>query len=56
LKIRVRNTEYYEWEVPDEIIEEYNKGITEQELIDNYFSPDDLSVADIGDPYYEHYE
>ena len=52
MKILVENTESYEWEIPDELIQlAKEKGF--QEIIDKYFDPDNISVEEASDPYYE---
>lgn len=52
MKILVENTESYEWEIPDELIPLVKeKGF--QALIDEHFDPDNISVAEASDPYYE---
>lgn len=52
MKILVENREFYEWEIPDELIQlAKEKGF--QEIIDKYFDPDNISVEEASDPYYE---
>lgn len=54
MKLLVKNIEYFEWEVPDELVDLMNKdSLSYQDLIDEYFSPDDIAVAEGADPYYE---
>ena len=53
--IRVRNVQYFDWEVPEELIavgDEVTREIFQQ-LIDEHFDPTDLSVAKSSDDYYE---
>ena len=55
MKVRIVNVEYYEWEIPEELVS-ISKTATARELqnlIDEYFCPDDLSSAQEGDTYYE---
>lgn len=54
MKLMIKNIEYFEWEVPDEIVNDKEKNDkTEQDLIDEFFQPDDISVDQTGDTYYE---
>jgi len=46
----VRNVQYFEWEVPNDLLE---LTISHQGLIDEYFNPDDPSVDHVSDDYYE---
>lgn len=50
MKIYIKNVEYFEWEVPDELID---LNLDTQDMIDRYFTDDDISVAKISDDYYE---
>ena len=53
--IRVRNVKYFDWEVPQELVP-YAKNMPHeiiQQLIDEHFDPDNLSVDQSGDDYYE---
>ena len=52
MKLLIKNVEYFEWEVPDEITKNI-KIIDQQDLVDEYFDPQNLSVYERGDPYYE---
>ena len=52
--IRVKNVQYFDWEVPEELLS--SKDIPHdiiQQLVDEHFNPDDLSVSQSGDDYYE---
>ena len=53
--IRVRNVKYFDWEVPEELIQSAKNMPHEiiQQLIDEHFDPDNLSVDQSGDDYYE---
>ncbi len=46
----IKNTEYFEWEVPDELAD---LTISNQGLVDEYFNPDDISVDKVSADYYE---
>lgn len=53
-KIQVRNKQYFEWELTDELIQhQIDNNLSDQEMIDEFFNPDDLTVAIVGDEYYE---
>ena len=52
MKILVENREFYEWEIPDELIQ-LAKEKWFQEIIDKYFDPDNISVEEASDQYYE---
>ena len=53
--IRVRNVKYFDWEVPPELVLSAKNMPHEiiQQLIDEHFDPDNLSVDQSGDDYYE---
>ena len=55
--LRVKRIEYFEWALSDELIDLLEKdrdnATSHQNLVDDFFSPDDLSVAELSDPYYE---
>ena len=52
--IQVRNIQYFEWELTDELIQyQIDNNLSDQEMIDEFFNPDDLTVAEVGDEYYE---
>lgn len=52
--IRVRNIQYFEWELTDELIQyQIDNNLSVQDMIDEFFNPDDLTVAIVGDEYYE---
>lgn len=52
--IRVRNVKYFDWEVPQELVTSDNlPHETIQQLIDEHFDLDNLSVEQSGDDYYE---
>ena len=53
--IRVKNIQYFDWEVPEELIPSAKNMPHEiiQQLIDEHFDPTDLSVAQSGYDYYE---
>ena len=52
--IRVKNIQYFDWEIPEELSatpDMPNEII--QQLIDEHFDQDNLSVDQSGDDYYE---
>lgn len=52
--IQVRNRQYFEWELTDELIQyQIDINLSDQEMIDDFFNPGDLTVAEVGDKYYE---
>ena len=52
--IQVRNKQYFEWELTDELIQyQIDNNLSDQDMIDDFFDPDDLTVATVGDEYYE---
>ena len=52
--IRVRNIKYFNWEVPQELVTSDNLSHEIiQQLIDEHFDLDNLSVEQSGDDYYE---
>ena len=55
--LQVKNVEYYEWKLSDELIgllkKDINNATPYQNLIDEFFNPDDMSVTEYYDPYYE---
>lgn len=52
--IQVRNRQYFEWELTDELIQyQIDINLSDQEMIDDFFNPGDLTVAEVGDRYYE---
>lgn len=52
--IRVRNVKYFDWEVPQELVTSDNlPHEIIQQLIDEHFDLDNLSVEQSGDDYYE---
>lgn len=61
MKVIVKNIEYFEWEIPEELIEEKQKNNCDgkismdqiQDLIDNHFDTENLSVAKISENYYQ---
>ena len=50
MTLRIKNIQYFEWEVPDELAD---ITCSHQQLIDEYFNPDDISVDQVSDDYYE---
>ena len=54
MTLMIRNIEYFKWEVPDEIVALLSKNKSEQNLIDEFFNPDDISVDQISDNCYEY--
>ena len=52
--IRVRNVKYFDWEVPQELVTSDNlPHEIIQQLIDEHFDPEHISVALASDEYYE---
>ena len=52
--IRVKNIQYFDWEVPEELVASDNlPHELIQQLIDEHFDPDNLSVDQSSDDYYE---
>ena len=55
--LRVKRIEYFEWALSDELIDLLEKdrdnATPHQNLVDDFFNPDDLSVSEFSDPYYE---
>ena len=52
--IRVRNVKYFNWEVPQELVTSDNLSHEIiQQLIDEHFDLDNLSVEQSSDDYYE---
>jgi len=54
--IQVKNTQYFEWEVPTKLIKQLDttEPTKVQQLIDEHFNPDnDVTVEQISDDYYE---
>ena len=53
--VRVKNIQYFDWEVPEELIPSAKNMPHEiiQQLIDEHFDTDNLSVDQSSDDYYE---
>ena len=52
--IQVRSRQYFEWELTDGLIQyQIDNNLSDQDMIDEFFNPDDLTVTEIGDEYYE---
>ena len=52
--VRIKNIQYFDWEIPEEL--SANPDMTHeiiQQLVDEHFDPDHLSVDQSGDDYYE---
>ena len=47
--------EAFEWNVPDELLQQYDPDDSDslQQLIDEYFDPNDINVATATNTYYE---
>lgn len=57
MTIKVKNVEYWEWNVPEELVQlALDSNLSPQDLVDEYFNTTDLSVAEDGDVYYKAYE
>ena len=52
--IRVKNVQYFDWEVPEELCatKDMPHAILQQ-LVDEHFDPEHISVALASDEYYE---
>lgn len=54
MTIRVKNIQYFDWEVPEELNASENMPHDiVQQLVDEHFDPDNLSVEQVSDDYYE---
>jgi len=54
MTLQIKNTQYFEWKVPDGLLSKSNYTEDDlQQLIDEYFIPDDILVGQISDDYYE---
>ena len=55
MTIRVKNVQYFNWEIPEELVPSAKNMPLEiiQQLVDEHFDPDHLSVALASDEYYE---
>ena len=55
MTIRVKNIQYFDWEVPEELVPVGDNIPDEliQQLVDEHFDPDNLSVSQSTDDYYE---
>ena len=55
MTIRVRNVQYFDWEVPEELIQSAKNMPHEiiQQLIDEHMDSSDLSVIQSTDDYFE---
>ena len=53
--VRVKNVQYFDWEIPEELIPSAKNMPHEiiQQLVDEHFDPEHLSVDQSGDDYYE---
>ena len=54
--VRVKNVQYFDWEIPEELEFHLQKNMPHeiiQQLVDEHFDPDNLSVDQSGDDYYE---
>lgn len=53
--IRIKNIQYFDWEVPEELVPTGDNIPDEifQQLIDEHCDPDNLSVDQTSDDYYE---
>ena len=52
--IQVRSRQYFEWELTDGLIQyQIDNNLSDQDMIDEFFNTDDLTVTEIGDEYYE---
>ena len=55
MTIRVKNIQYFDWQVPEELVPSAKNMPLEiiQQLVDEHFDPNDISVDQSGDDYYE---
>ena len=55
MTIRVKNVQYFNWEIPEELVPSAKNMPLKiiQQLVDEHFDPDHLSVALASDEYYE---
>jgi len=54
MKITVKNTEYWEWDVPQHLIDVMkDECLCKQELVDRYFKTTSTNTKEIAYPYYE---
>ena len=53
--VRVNNIQYFDWVVPEELVSSVKNKPCEiiQQLIDEHFDPEHISVALASDEYYE---
>lgn len=52
--IQIKNIQYFEWELTDELIQyQIDSNLSDQDMIDEFFNPDDLTVDLLQDDYYE---
>jgi Mg2+ and Co2+ transporter CorA len=54
MTIRVKNIQYFDWEVPEEL--KASKDMPDeliQQLIDEHLDPDNLYIEQVSDDYYE---
>lgn len=52
--IQIKNIQYFEWELTDELIQyQIDNNLSDQDMIDEFFNPDDLTVDLLQDDYYE---
>lgn len=55
MTIRIKNIQYFDWEVPEELVQTGDNIPDEifQQLVDEHFDQDNLSVSQSSDDYYE---
>ena len=57
MTLRIKNVQYFDWELSSELMDLLHKdrdnATPTQNLIDEFFNPDDVSVDQISDDYYE---
>ena len=53
--VRVKNVQYFDWEIPEELVPSAKDMPHEiiQQLVDEHFDPEHISVALASDEYYE---
>ena len=53
--VRAKNVQYFDWEIPEELVPSAKDVPHEiiQQLVDEHFDPEHISVAQSSDDYYE---
>jgi len=57
MTLKIKNIQYFEWELSNELIgllkKDSDNATPVQNLIDEFFNPDDIAVEQVSDNYYE---